>query len=76
MLRKVDRLEHSISIIKKRLIIAKSLLISGASIKSAYISSGFYDYSNFMKSFKAEFRISPKQANRSREDKYRSSLEI
>ncbi len=56
-------------IIKKRLIIAKSLLISGASVKSAYISSGFSDYSNFMKSFKAEFGISPKHMSRSIEDK-------
>ncbi len=47
-------------IIKKRLIVAKSLLISGSSVRSAFISSGFSDYSNFLKSFKSEFGVSPK----------------
>lgn len=47
-------------IMKKRLIIAKSLLISGSSVRSAYINSGFSDYSNFLKSFKNEFGVSPK----------------
>lgn len=50
-------------IIKKRLIVAKSLLISGSSVKTAFISSGFSDYSNFIKSFKNEFGLSPKDIN-------------
>lgn len=47
-------------IMKKRLIIAKSLLISGSSVQTAFISSGFSDYSNFVKSFKKEFGVLPK----------------
>lgn len=47
-------------ITKKRLIIAKSLLISGSSVRTAFINSGFSDYSNFVKSFKKEFGVLPK----------------
>jgi AraC-like DNA-binding protein len=47
-------------IIKKRLIIAKSILISGSSVRSAFLGSGFSDYSNFIKSFKSEFGVLPK----------------
>lgn len=47
-------------IMKKRLIIAKSLLISGSNVRAAFISSGFSDYSNFLKSFKNEFGVLPK----------------
>ncbi len=47
-------------IMKKRLIIAKSLLISGSNVRTAFISSGFSDYSNFVKSFKNEFGVLPK----------------
>lgn len=47
-------------IIKKRLIVAKSSLISGSTVKTSFINSGFSDYSNFIKAFKNEFGVSPK----------------
>lgn len=47
-------------IIKKRLIIAKSLLISGSDVRTAFINSGFSDYSNFLKAFKNEYGVLPK----------------
>ena len=46
--------------IKKRLIIAKSLLINGSDVRTAFINSGFSDYSNFLKAFKNEYGVLPK----------------
>ena len=46
---------------KKRLILAKSVLLEGRSAKEAYIQSGFGNYSNFSKSFKGEFGVSPRR---------------
>jgi AraC-like DNA-binding protein len=43
----------------KRLILAKTLLESGASVSEACERSGFGDYSNFMRSFRVEFGITP-----------------
>ena len=48
-------------ILKKRLISAKLFLLSGASVNTACMKSGFGDYSNFVKAFKQEFGISPKK---------------
>ena len=52
-------------IIKKRLIIAKSLLISGSDVRTAFINSGFSDYSNFLKAFKNEYGVLPKNISTS-----------
>lgn len=45
----------------KRLILAKTLLESGASVSEACERSGFGDYSNFMRSFRLEFGITPRR---------------
>ncbi len=48
-------------ILKKRLEKAKSLMISGASIKEAFKESGFSDYSSFFRAFRKEYHLSPKE---------------
>ncbi len=44
----------------KRLASAKQLIINGIPPTSAYEKSGFSDYSNFYRTFKSEYGISPK----------------
>lgn len=56
-------------ILKKRLIAAKALLVEGESVNSAYLASGFGDYSNFTKLFKLEFGLSPKQFSMQRKNR-------
>jgi AraC-like DNA-binding protein/mannose-6-phosphate isomerase-like protein (cupin superfamily) len=46
---------------KKRLILAKSLLNESAQITEVCMQCGFSDYSNFLRSFKKEYGISPKK---------------
>lgn len=48
-------------ILKKRLYICKSALVSGTKISTAYLQCGFNDYSSFFKAFKKEFGLSPKE---------------
>ncbi len=48
-------------VLKKRLMAARSLLEEGRTVNTAFIQSGFNDYSNFSRSFKTEFGCSPKQ---------------
>ena len=48
-------------VLKKRLMSARSLLEEGETVNTAFIKSGFNDYSNFSRSFKEEFGYSPKQ---------------
>ncbi len=48
-------------VMKKRLMTARSCLMDGESVNAAFIQSGFSDYSNFSRSFKAEFGVSPKR---------------
>lgn len=48
-------------VLKKRLMHARSLLQEGGTVGEAFIQSGFNDYSNFSRSFKEEFSLSPKQ---------------
>lgn len=52
-------------IIQKRLVIAKQMMASGASPTELYEQCGFGDYSNFYRSFKAEYGLSPKEYARS-----------
>ena len=47
-------------IMKKRLLLARTLLQAGHSATDACISCGFGDYSNFLKAFKREFNCTPK----------------
>lgn len=47
-------------ITKKRLMTARGMLRRGQPVRSAYLESGFNDYANFSKAFKAEFGLSPK----------------
>ena len=48
-------------IIKKRLLLSKKLIDNKIPIIKVYLLAGFNDYSNFFKSFKNEFGITPKQ---------------
>ena len=48
-------------IIKKRLLLSKKLIDNKIPIIRVYLLAGFNDYSNFFKSFKNEFGITPKQ---------------
>ena len=47
-------------IIQKRLVKAKQMITEGYTLNYACVKSGFSDYSNFYKSFKNEYGISPK----------------
>jgi AraC-like DNA-binding protein/mannose-6-phosphate isomerase-like protein (cupin superfamily) len=46
---------------KKRLILAKSLLTGSSQVTEVCMQCGFTDYSNFLRSFKKEFGVSPKK---------------
>lgn len=46
---------------KKRLIKAKALLREGMQVSEVYIRCGFGDYSNFIRSFKQAYGLSPKK---------------
>lgn len=48
-------------ILKKRLTIARNMLISGKNVTEAYEECGFGDYSNFLKAFKREFGQKPSE---------------
>ncbi|MDO4543466.1 MAG: AraC family transcriptional regulator [Clostridia bacterium] len=48
-------------IVKKRLIRAKELLRSGLSAFDTYSQCGFGDYANFLRAFKKEYGLTPKQ---------------
>ena len=46
-------------IMKKRLTIARNMLMQGKTVTEAYSDCGFNDYSNFLKAFKREFGEKP-----------------
>lgn len=48
-------------IIKRRLIYARELILEGYSMKNVAIKSGFKDYSTFVRGFKKEYNISPRE---------------
>ncbi len=48
-------------ILKKRLTIARNMLMRGKSVTETYTECGFNDYSNFLKAFKQEFGEKPSQ---------------
>lgn len=48
-------------IIQKKLILAKEYILSGMPIKNIYAQAGFGNYSNFFRSFKNEYGVTPKQ---------------
>lgn len=48
-------------VLQKRLIRAKQMLKAGYSVTAACLESGFHDYSNFTRSFKKMYGVSPKQ---------------
>ena len=48
-------------IVQKKLILAKELILKGYPINSVYKQAGFGDYSNFFRSFKNEYGVTPKQ---------------
>lgn len=59
-------------IVQKRLVMAKQMLSEGKPSSEVYQQCGFGDYSNFYRSFKAEYQISPKDfALRLKESSYR-----
>lgn len=47
-------------ILKTKLLYSKKLLLEGNSAKEVYHQCGFVNYSHFIKAFKAEFKITPK----------------
>ncbi len=48
-------------ILKRRMLLSKSLLIQGYSVNEVYLLCGFNNYTHFIKTFKKEFDLSPKQ---------------
>ena len=48
-------------VVKKRLITAKQYLAEGLAPSNVYAKCGFSDYSNFYRSFRSEYGISPKE---------------
>lgn len=48
-------------IVKRRLVIAKELISSGFSMKTVAQKSGFNDYSTFVRAFKKEYNMSPRE---------------
>ena len=48
-------------ILKKRLTIARNMLMRGKTVTETYTECGFNDYSNFLKAFKQEFGEKPSQ---------------
>ena len=48
-------------IIKKRLELCRSAILSNTAIGEAYLMCGFKDYSSFFRAFKKEYGISPKE---------------
>ena len=51
-------------VIKKRLTVARNLLLSGEPVTRACFDCGFRDYSNFLKAFKREFGKNPRDCGR------------
>lgn len=52
-------------IVKKRLILAKSLIKKGSSVGDACLLCGFGDYANFIRAYKKMYGVSPKRDNSS-----------
>jgi len=48
-------------IVKRRLIVAKELIGNGYSMKTVAEKSGFKDYSTFVRAFKKEYKMSPRE---------------
>ena len=53
-------------IIKKRLVVARNMLLEGAQVMDACMKCGFNDYSNFLTAFKREFGKNPKEFMRNK----------
>ncbi len=54
-------------IMKKRLTIARNMLMYGKTVTEAYTECGFNDYSNFLKAFKREFGEKPSDFMKNKE---------
>lgn len=48
-------------IVKRRLVVAKELIGNGYSMKTVAEKSGFKDYSTFVRAFKKEYKMSPRE---------------
>ncbi|MBQ8999293.1 MAG: helix-turn-helix domain-containing protein [Clostridium sp.] len=57
-------------ILKRRLVYAKALIVEGYSMKSAATKCGFNDYSTFVRGFKKEYNISPRDYLKSIKENY------
>ena len=51
-------------VLKKRLIVARTMLMNGGKPYDVYIDVGFNNYPHFSKSFKDEFGIAPSNLNK------------
>ena len=56
-------------IMKKRLTIARNMLMYGRTVTEAYTECGFNDYSNFLKAFKREFGEKPSEFTKTNKTK-------
>lgn len=63
-------------IIKKRLDLSRSAILSGTDITTAYIQCGFNDYSSYFRAFKKEYGMSPKEYKLSHQADFKSAPDL
>lgn len=61
---------------KRRLIIARNYLMEGVRIQDIYKLSGFDDYSNFFRSFKATYQMSPREYKKYMEHSHYNTIQL
>ena len=61
---------------KRRLIIARNYLMEGVRIQDIYKLSGFDDYSNFFRSFKATYQMSPREYKKYMEQSHNNTIQL
>jgi len=61
---------------KRRLIIARNYLMKGIRIQDIYKLSGFNDYSNFFRAFKATYKMSPRDYKKYMEQNQNKTIQL
>lgn len=61
---------------KRRLIIARNYLMEGVMIQDIYKLSGFDDYSNFFRSFKSTYQMSPRDYKKYMEQSHNNTIQL